>query len=55
MSSLYDKILHSKITGPGAKYLFVGGLKLRALFFTMRNMIGWIFFGLARKLLTSQE
>ena len=44
MTSLYDKILHSKLTGPGAKYLFVGGLKLRALFFAIRNVIGRIFY-----------
>ena len=40
MSKLYDKILHGKFTGARSKLYFTWGLKLRSLFFKIRDFKG---------------
>ncbi|MGB7567269.1 MAG: glycosyltransferase family 9 protein [Chitinivibrionales bacterium] len=40
MPTLYDKILHGKFTGAGGAVYFTWGLKLRSLFFKIRDIKG---------------
>lgn len=40
MTNLYDKILHGKFTGVGSTLYFTWGLKLRSLFFKIRDFKG---------------